>query len=494
MDFINRLKDLFIVKHPFILVETWEEDRAISYAEKVFKAVFPEGKTFEYFAKGSLRIEEKSEHVGELVKAVEKVFSLKEKAALFVKDPHIFWGKDPVIVRVLKDMYYEAKKVHKFIIFFSSKSLLPYELKRNFEIIEFPFPSKRELKTVLENFIKTFKSKGRNVSLSEKEIEEASIGLQGLSNDEAKRLLNIIFYKKKEIDSKIITEIQEYKKQVILKEGVLEYVPSTWSLSDIGGLDNLKDWLVKRKNAFTEEAQKFGLTPPRGILVMGITGCGKSLSIKTIASLWNLPMFRLDMNLVYSGIAGPPEEAFMRALKTLEAISPAILWIDEIESGITHKQSEGPTSRVLGYFLTWMQEKKADVFVAATANRIDMLPAELLRRGRFDQIFFIDLPTENERAEIFKIHLQKRGNDTSRFDLIQLAKITKGWSGAEIEEAIKSAMYEAFNQKRPLTEDDLFKIFGNTVPLSTTMAEQIKDIRSWAHRRAVRASSEQPEV
>jgi SpoVK/Ycf46/Vps4 family AAA+-type ATPase len=196
------------------------------------------------------------------------------------------------------------------------------------------------------------------------------------------------------------------------------------------------------------------------------------------------------MNLVYSGIAGTPELVFSRALKTMDSVAPAILWIDEIESGISDKQSDSSSSRILGYFLTWMQEHDSDIFIAATANRIDLLPAEMLRRGRFDQIFFIDLPTRIEREEIFSIHLKNKGNNVSDFNVPQLAQITKGWTGSEIEQVIISAMYEAFNEDRKLQEDDLLTIFGSSVPLSVTMEEQIKHIRSWAHNRAVRATSQ----
>ena len=223
---------------------------------------------------------------------------------------------------------------------------------------------------------------------------------------------------------------------------------------------------------------------------MGVSGCGKSLTAKVISSQWNLPLFRLDMNLVYSGMSGSPELVFSRALKTMDSVAPAVLWLDEIESGISDKQGDSASSRILGYFLTWMQEHSSEVFVAATANRIDLLPAELLRRGRFDQIFFLDLPTRREREEIFTIHLKRTGNETHDFNIPQLAQITKGWSGSEIEQAIVSAMFEAFNENRKLSEDDLFIIFGNSVPLSTTMEEQIKKIRSWAHNRAVRASKD----
>jgi vesicle-fusing ATPase len=196
------------------------------------------------------------------------------------------------------------------------------------------------------------------------------------------------------------------------------------------------------------------------------------------------------MNLVYAGTGGAPELVFSRALKTMDSVAPAILWIDEIESGISDKQGDSASSRILGYFLTWMQEHESEIFIAATANRIDLLPAELLRRGRFDQLFFIDLPTRREREEIFSIHLTEKEKAASNFNIPQLAQITKGWSGSEIEQVIISSRYEAFNENRPLSEDDLFTSFGNSVPLSTTMEVQIKHIRSWAHNRAVRASSD----
>jgi SpoVK/Ycf46/Vps4 family AAA+-type ATPase len=255
-------------------------------------------------------------------------------------------------------------------------------------------------------------------------------------------------------------------------------------------LDNLKEWLLKRQKAFSEDAKKFGISPPRGLLMMGISGCGKSLSVKAISALWDLPLFRLDMNAVFSRATGSPEEAFNRALKTMESVAPVILWIDEIEMGVAgYTNSSGSeTSRIFASFLTWMQEKEALVFVAATANRIDLLPAEVLRKGRFDQIFFLDLPNESERAHIFKVHLEKRNNPANNFNLKQLAKVTKEWNGAEIESCVITAMVDAFNENRQLNDNDLYRAIAKIVPLSTTMVEQIKHIKSWAHDRAIKAS------
>jgi len=269
---------------------------------------------------------------------------------------------------------------------------------------------------------------------------------------------------------------------------VLEFVPPRFSLDDVGGYETLKQWLKKRRTLFSKEALDAGIPIPKGLLLMGISGCGKSLCVKTISTLWNLPLFRLDMNMVFG--TDNPESTFMRALRSVEAVSPAVLWIDEIEMGVGgYREGQDPSmSRIFSGFLTWMQEKSALVFVAATANRIHLLPAEILRKGRFDQVFFVDLPNEEERKQIFSIHLKRNRCDVGQFDLVFLAKATKGWNGAEIEQAVVSAVVDSYAEGRPLTEEDLHRMISSTVPLSVTMDEQIKAIRSWAHDRALNAS------
>ena len=227
---------------------------------------------------------------------------------------------------------------------------------------------------------------------------------------------------------------------------------------------------------------------PRGLLLMGVSGCGKSLCVKTISTLWNLPLFRLDMNAVFG--TPNPEATFLKALRSIEGVSPAVLWIDEIEMGVGGYREGGDASmsRIFSGFLTWMQEKSALVFVAATANRIQLLPAEVIRKGRFDQVFFVDLPNEEERKQIFGIHLKKNHCDPGKFDLVFLAKATRGWNGAEIEQVVVSSLVDSYSEARELTEDDLHRVLSSTVPLSVTMEEQIKAIKSWAHDRALNAS------
>ena len=276
---------------------------------------------------------------------------------------------------------------------------------------------------------------------------------------------------------------------IIRKAGYLEFTIPKENISGMGGLGNLKDWLTKRKKIFSREAYESGIPIPKGLLVMGVSGCGKSMAVKTIPALWNIPMYRLDMNLIFSGMYGSPEATFHKALHTLENVAPAVLWIDEIENALGIEE-EGLTisSHIFSSFLTWMQEKHPLVFIAATANKINALPAELIRKGRFDQIFFVDLPVEEERSEIFRIYLDKFGADSSKFDLKMLAIMTKDWNGAEIEQVIAAARTDAFYDDRAFTEADITANISKTVPLSTTMESQIKYIRSWAISRATPAS------
>lgn len=493
MEGIQAVKNCIVAKYPIIYITSWEEGRVEKLLESITAAYIPNREFFVWSVYSGMRKrDEKIENTNDPLKAIEFAISYDKPAVFLLRDLHPFINQRPDVCRALRDAYQALKNTSKFIFLISPFAFLPQELKKEIEIIDFPLPNFEELDSLLNQVLSGFAAKNVRINLTEDDKKSIVLALQGLTFDEAYRALIKSFQRKNTISSDVVESLHLEKKQIILKEFVLEYVHEKLSIDEIGGLDNLKDWLRKRQKAFTQEARKFGLDQPKGLLVMGVSGCGKSISVKAVASLWSLPLFRLDMNLVYSGIAGPPEEAFARALKTMDSLAPAILWIDEIESGINDKVSEGATGRILGYFLTWMQEHTSPVFVAATANRIDLLPAEMLRRGRFDQIFFVDLPTEKEREEIFRIHLSKRNVNPDNFNITQLAKITKGWSGAEIEQAIISAMYEAFNEGRPLCEDDLFRIFSRSVPLSTTMYEQIKKIREWAHKRAVRASEALP--
>ncbi len=488
---LNFIKDSILAGQPIIQITSYEEKRVEGLLKKLCQQVLKNQNVYSWDMHNGLSKEgQPVADTRDPVAALHFALKAPEQGFFLFKDLNPLLRNSVEISRKIRECYAQLKNSKKVIFLISPDDYTPAMLRKEMDLVQFELPDVEELESLFQRFLESLERAGVRSQLSAEDKRNFVIAAQGLTLDEAYKAYMKAFQGQSTISISLIEKIHEEKKQLILKEGVLEYFTHKLTLGDMGGMEKLKDWLVKRQKAFSKAARDFGLDKPRGVLTMGVTGCGKSLASKIIASLWNLPLFRLDMNLVYSGMAGAPEEVFSRALKTMDSVAPAILWIDEIESGISDKHTDSSSSRILGYFLTWMQEHTSEVFIAATANRIDMLPAELLRRGRFDQIFFLDLPGQKEREEIFRIHLAKRGNDIGIFNVPQLAQITKSWSGSEIEQVIVSGMYEAFNEGRKLNEDDLFVIFGNSVPLATTMEEQIKKIRSWAHNRAVRANSE----
>ncbi|MBP7634589.1 AAA family ATPase, partial [Candidatus Ozemobacteraceae bacterium] len=421
--------------------------------------------------------------------ALEAAARANEPGFFVFRDIVPFLGK-PEIQRRIRTVNTAFRGQNRFLFLLGGDIHLPVDVRKDVYLLDFGLPDQVELADLIERAFATAAKRGAENKMTPEDLAAAATALQGFTATEAQQSLTKLLWGVKVIDGSFVKQLQEEKEQLARKEGILEYVRTDSSLADVGGLENLKNWLMKRRRLFSPEAAAAGLRPPRGLLMMGISGCGKSLSVKAISSLWNLPLFRLDMNQVYSGLHGSPEGAFHRAIKSIESMAPAILWFDEIEGGISSStMKDGSTgSHIFSAFLTWMQEKKADVFVAATANRIDLLPAEIIRKGRFDQVFFIDLPNDREREEIFKVHLQRRGVDTATFDLTLLSVSTEFWNGAEIEHVVEAAMVEAFDRGAQLTLDDLYTIIRGTVPLSRTMAEQIKFIRAWASERAISAS------
>jgi len=480
-------------RRPLSWIISWEEDRVEKTLREVAASLPNQNFRFISWTATTGLVEEGTviSDVGDPLGVLDSIVQFQEPAFFLLKDFHPYFKDRPDTVRKLRDVYFALRNKPRFVFLLSPVLALPVELKKEVEVIDFELPSYGELEGLFESVVRAFEKRGGSVQIADEDYRKFVMALQGLTINEATHALTKLLSGKKVIDLPLADLLHEEKRQITLKEGILEYIPHIVGMDDIGGLDVIKDWLVRRADALGDEAAAFGLAAPKGVLVMGVTGCGKSLCVKAIANLWNLPLFRLDMNNLYAGMAGLPEEVFQRALKIMDSVAPAILWIDEIESGISDKTGEGAASRILGYFLTWMQEHQSKVFVAATANRIDLLPAEVLRRGRFDQIFFIDLPTPDEREQIFEVHLRRATQieTISKFHLTQLSKATRGWSGSEVEQAVLSAMFDAFSERRPVSVDDLYRAIGRTVPLSTTMAEQIKKLRSWAHDRAVRAST-----
>ena len=316
----------------------------------------------------------------------------------------------------------------------------------------------------------------------------------GLTLGEAENVFAKIIVKDGRLSGDDVNEVFAEKQQIIRKSGLLEYYATDETFSNVGGLAALKDWLQKRTIAFTDEARAFGLPAPKGILMLGVQGCGKSLCAKAVSCLWQLPLLRFDIGRMFGSLVGSSEENVRRAIAVAESVAPAILWVDEIDKAFAGAQGSGisdggTTARVFGTFLTWLSEKTAPVFVVATANDISQLPPELLRKGRLDEIFFVDLPTKEERKEIFNIHLGKRGRDPQPFDLDSLVACSENFGGAEIEQAVISALYDAFYARHELATQHILEALLQTVPLARTMDEQIGRLRSWAVGRARHASA-----
>lgn len=393
----------------------------------------------------------------------------------------------PEVVRALRDARAALAPVKGGHLFLLTPELeTPPALAKEIFQIELPLPTPDELAATVERV----RAEYAGLALSDDLRSTLATALRGLTLEEAEHVLHAVFAAGAPDEDSALDRVFAAKQSLLRREGFLRFIPRSISMDAVGGLEVLREWALKRKDLFTKAALDAGLPVPRGVLIMGISGCGKSLSAKAIASLWRVPLFRLDMSLVFSGLYGSPEAAFQRALDTVEALAPVVLWIDEVENalGMTTKTATVEQSLTFSSFLTWMQERPPLVFIAATANRIESLPAEVIRKGRFDEVFFCDLPGPDERREIFRIHLRLNGADPDRMDVDRLLHSTEGWTGAEIEQAVISARIDAHKEGRPLTLEDVRRYTVRMIPLSTTMAEQIAAIRDWAYNRALRAS------
>lgn len=421
--------------------------------------------------------------------ALDYVAGQQGSGVFVLKDFHRFL-EDPPVVRRLRDLVLSLRQSAKTILLEGPVLKLPTELERDVRVVDVPLPTGEELSELLQSFLDQLHRDQRfQVQLQEEDLEHMAHAARGLTQDQAWRV-----FSRTAVDDRVfardgIDEILAEKKQEIRKSGILEYYDLDEKLGDIGGLQGLKEWLGHRQDAFTDRAREFGLPEPKGVLLLGVQGCGKSLTSKAIAAHLRMPLLRLDVGRIFSSYIGASEENMRQAIRTAESLAPVVLWIDEIEKGFSGTRGggsadSGATMRVFATFLTWMQEKTDPVFVVATANQIRELPPELLRKGRFDEIFFVDLPTEQERGEIFEIHLRKRGRDPQSFAIDQLAQVSEGFSGAEIEQALVESMYAAFAESRDVGTEDLLKTIERTVPLSQTMKEDIAALREWARTRA----------
>ncbi len=387
-------------------------------------------------------------------------------------------------MRQLIDLRSMMRRLGHVVIVTAPRVMLPVEVEKQFAIVEVPLPDVDDL-LVLYKQVSRYRTKETTPEFAEIMARAA----KGLTAEEAGLSFRQIALKSDSSEAEEIRTVIAEKRRLLEADGVLEFFDPEYNLNDIGGLAALKSWLQERSRAFDESAREFGLPEPKGMLLLGVQGCGKSLSARCVAGHWNLPLVRLDLGALRFG-GKAPEETLRRTLRTLEALSPLVLWIDEIEKGFagTGETAVSEDMRVLGYFLTWLQEKQQPVFVVATANDVSRLPPELLRKGRFDEIFFVDLPDEQERKDILTIHLDKRGTNVSELDLDELAETARNFTGAELEQAVIDALYRAFSRNEAMGRDDLMYTIQTAVPLYRTSEEQVKALRDWCQDRARQAS------
>ncbi|MEU4380294.1 AAA family ATPase [Micromonospora echinofusca] len=438
--------------------------------------------------------------------ALAAALRVDHPSVLIFKDLHPAHGSGdrpgtPGVIRRLRDVVaaFKAGPVPRTLVLVSPVLHIPVELEKDVTIVDFPLPTETEIRRVLDGMIAANSATGRiRIALDDLGRERLAKAALGLTLHEAENAFARAMVNDGVLDGGDLAVVHEEKRQTVRKSGLLEFVDAPIDLADVGGLENLKRWLAKRDGSWLAEAAAYGLPAPRGVLITGVPGCGKSLTAKAIASAWGLPLLRLDVGRVFAGLVGSSEQNMRTAIRTAEATAPCVLWVDEIEKGFVGGANDSGTSaRVFGSFLTWMQEKSRPVFVIATANDFERLPPELLRKGRFDEIFFVDLPTRAERASIWRVHLARRlrnpavaGALTPDDALLgELAGLSEGYSGAEIEQAVVGGLFDAFAERRPLRRDDLIRALVAMVPLSVTQAERIDAVRSWADARAVAATA-----
>jgi len=501
MNFQTELETLIRARYPILYILSSEETRVQSMimdiATKRQKKVFEWSYSTGIVPAGTSIQSQKLRNAAtkDPLMALDQVIEQVEPAMFIFKDFHPFLTKTNfAVTRKLKEIALHLKNSFKTIVLVSPVVEIPTELEKEITLLNHPLPSRDDLAALLDRIIEELKQfRQVNIELDDTGRERLLQAALGLTLGEAENVFAKIIVKAERLSADDVNEVFAEKQQIIRKSGLLEYYATDENFDNVGGLNVLKDWLSRRAIAFTNEARDFGLPAPRGILMLGVQGCGKSLCAKSVSNLWQLPLLRFDMGRMFGSLVGSSEENVRRAIAVAESVAPAILWVDEIDKAFAGSQGSGSadggtTARVFGTFLTWLSEKTAPVFIVATANDISQLPPELLRKGRLDEIFFVDLPAANERKEIFKIHIAKRRRDPSKFDLEALASASAEFSGAEIEEAVNSALYDAFYARAELATENIQTSLSQTVPLARTMDEQINRLRSWADGRARNAS------
>ncbi len=490
MDFDQQLDEYLRSRFTLVVLETQEEERVTQVVRRLCERTgrsclsWDMADGFQWEANGS----------GVLPTARDALTALEEigkpdmhtSTIYLLKDFHESWD-NPQVKRKLRTVSQKLKQTKKTVFITTPRASVPMELKDNAVIVEFPLPSTNELEKMLDSLAGTPGIKVNLTDLGREKMVQAALGLTA---SQATRVFSRAM-SDGVLDDQDIELVTEEKKAIIRESEALEFFPVTETPDNVGGLDVLKAWLRLRERAFSHEARRYGLPAPKGIALLGIPGTGKSLTAKMIGGLWRLPLLRLDVGALFGSLVGESEERVRRALRLAEVVAPCVLWIDEMEKALAHGGLDSGTStRVFATILTWMQEKTSPVFVVATANDISSLPPELLRKGRFDEIFFLDLPTEEERKQIFAVHLRKRGRIVEDYDIAKLSAASEGYTGSEIEQAVIDAMYIGFNDdQREFTTQDILESLRRQVPLSVSQRENITALRSWLREGRAQSAS-----
>ncbi|MDG2335711.1 MAG: AAA family ATPase [Myxococcota bacterium] len=463
-----------------VAFESFEEDRALRILERVAqhhqRALIPWS-----LAAG---LAPDGRGAGSLEAGLEALEQVEEPAVFVLLDVHLE-ANAALPVRHLRDLLARLARRKQCVVLLGPRVDLPLELSREAGRVSLPLPRADELHALFRKALT-----GVDAAEHAEFLEACVQAALGLTAAESLRVLRRSIALSNGLNASTVDRVIAAKREALQRTPALSFQDAEQDLDDVGGLGELKRWLRERQKAFGEEARNFNLPPPRGLLLLGVQGCGKSLSAKAVAREWHFPLLRLDLAAVFSGNQSSPEAAIREAVAVAESIAPAVLWIDEIEKGFATSEADPHGVRVLGSFLTWMAEKTAPVFVVATANDVASLPPELLRRGRFDELFFVDLPSAEERREILRIHIEARGRDPKQFDLEALAMASERLSGAELEQAVGAALYAAFAAERELEDNDLANAISESVPLYDTYEDRVKELRDWAQTRTRPASTD----
>jgi SpoVK/Ycf46/Vps4 family AAA+-type ATPase len=490
MNFLNEFVLLLKARYPIIYIATNEEERIeylIKYCAK--KYVVRTYYSWDFVDGYQGNPNDTGFAARNPLEALDLIDKLTpETASLFVLKDYDNFLKDFSVVRKLKNLSRNLKTQPKNIIIVSSEVNIPDSLKEFVTLLEFPLPSYSEILEELNRLISSLQQEIEPTTL-----DNIATACQGLSLERIRRVLSKVIAKYGEISDSSSNLILQEKKQIIQQTQLLEFCLKDKSMSDLGGLDNFKDWLKLREKAFSQEAIQYGLPYPKGLLLVGVQGTGKSIAAKIIAEEWQLPLLRLDFGRLFASLIGQSEQRVRKMIEIAEALSPCVLWVDEIDKAFAGAQSSGDsgtTSRVLATFITWLSEKTSPVFVVATANNIDWIPPEILRKGRFDEMFFLSLPAREEREAIFEVHLKKyRPDCINNFQLPLLGQLSKEFSGAEIEQVVIEAMRLGFNENREFNNEDILASIQNLVPLARTKSKEIDLLKAWSESGNVISAS-----